>query len=210
MKRFLIFCLLIILFEPGFSLDRKSYLQLSFENSERQISEFSCGFAAVTTVLRTFFEINISQEKLMEEYGNDLLKEHRGISFLDMKKISELYNLTAIGFSVNFSAFEEFVTYSKVPVIVHEMKDKKDINSGHFIIVLGEKENYFYILDPTYGEQYVSKSSLKKTMTGNILLILPPDSSPDKDTLVSYSHKKMQEILNNNKMEKMNFYESYY
>ena len=38
MKRFLIFCLLIILFEPGFSLDRKSYLQLSFENSERKKS----------------------------------------------------------------------------------------------------------------------------------------------------------------------------
>ena len=210
MKKVLLFGFFMIITGFAFSLNRKSYLELSFENSERQLSEFSCGFAALTAVLRNFYEIDISQERLMEEYGNDLLKEQRGISFLDMKKISELKGLTALGFSVNFSAFEEFVAYSKVPIIVHEMKDKKDINSGHFIIVIGEKENCFYILDPTYGEQYISKKSLRKTMTGNILLILPPDSSPDKDALVNYAHNKMLEILNNNKMEKMNFYENYY
>lgn len=212
MRRLVLFNLFLLFFICHcFSINRKSYLQKKFENSEKQISEFSCGFAALTTILKNFYNIEISQKDLISSYGLDILKDKRGVSFLDLKKISESFGLTAKGFLVNLSALDEFVKYSQVPIILHTMNNKRDINSGHFIVIFWSSKDYFYVSDPKYGECYIPRKRIENIMTGNILLILPNETDIERKERFKNITKKINTIYSKNKfLYKADFYEKIY
>lgn len=201
---FFIFCSLSL-----HSQNRRSptYSEYVFSSSERQVSEFSCGFSVLSTLLEKFYGIEVSQDFLIDSYSKNILEEKRGISFLDMKKIAQQYNFVVKGYKVNFQALEEVMEVSKVPVIVHLLMNG-DIRSGHYVLLINKKENSFLVFDPAFGEFYINGNNLSRKMSGNILVIVPSENEDTFEERLERAEKKKKALADKNYIwEKLRNYE---
>jgi predicted double-glycine peptidase len=171
------------------------------------VSEFSCGFSVLSTLLEKFYGIEVSQDFLIDSYSKNILEEKRGISFLDMKKIAQQYNFVVKGYKVNFQALEEVMEVSKVPVIVHLLMNG-DIRSGHYVLLINKKENSFLVFDPAFGEFYINGNNLSRKMSGNILVIVPSENEDTFEERLERAEKKKKALADKNYIwEKVRNYE---
>ncbi|MBN1696428.1 MAG: hypothetical protein JW881_02835 [Spirochaetales bacterium] len=184
------------------------YYRLKFESMDRQISEYACGIAVLTTLFNHYFEINLSQQEVIDRYVAQIMEERRGISFLDLKKIAADRGFTAKGFKINLAALLEFLKVNTVPLIIHLNVRYGAEKVGHFCLLLGETDGYFIIQDPAYGNCVYTKSQLLDKWSGNILVIVPPEN--DKTT-VERSRENMEKVIERGieRIQRMLYYESY-
>ena len=127
-----------------------SYRELQRRNVVMQTYDYSCGAAALATVLQYYWEDNVSEKRILEVLVNNVLtvdevkdRVKNGMSITDLRKVSEKMGyLAAIG-TLTFDKLCE----SKLPLVV-PIKIK---GYDHFVVFRGVAGGRVYLADPIRG-----------------------------------------------------------
>jgi predicted double-glycine peptidase len=127
----------------------KSWLELRRRNVVIQQYDYSCGAAAVATVLRYYWEDSITEKQILETLLKiltvDEVKDRikKGMSITDLRRASvEMGYLSSIG----TMTFEQ-LSQSKIPLVVPIKVKQFD----HFVVFRGVADGRVYLADPVRG-----------------------------------------------------------
>ena len=141
-----------------------SVKELRFKNLIKQKYDLSCGSAALASILKYYYNLNISEEDIIKDiltHGEIEKIKARGFSMLDLKQSAERFGFKAGGYKVPV----EKLHLIKIPTII-----LLDTNGyKHFAILKGVKGNKVFLADPAYGHKVINIEKFKKSWN-NILL----------------------------------------
>jgi len=127
----------------------KSFKDIRDQNVIKQSFDYSCGTAALATILRFFFSENISEQDVLGvtflslSDNEELLKKKQGISLLDLQRTSDILGYRADGFYL----LPEYLKKINRPVIVYI----KPNGYEHFAVFKGIYNDRVYLADPSLG-----------------------------------------------------------
>jgi predicted double-glycine peptidase len=141
-------------------------IDLRYRDIVRQRFDFSCGSAALATLLNGAYGDRLDETQLIRKMivGTDAKRVvQQGFSMLDMKRYVESAGMQAQGFRVDSKALYRL----RVPVIV--LQDLKGYK--HFVVVKGADAGRVFIADPALGHRVMSESDFTKGWNGIVLAV---------------------------------------
>ncbi len=163
----------------------RSYFALRFERVDRQISEFTCGLAALTTTLSHYYQVPVAQTSMAESYLPEVAKAKRGLTFLDLKTIAADHGFQALGYRLDAEALDAFLEKTPAPLIAHVQISSGIYSVGHFVLVLGRYRGFWIIGDPAFGTTYLTDDQFRSRWTGYVLVVLPDPAHRDLTPLAA-------------------------
>jgi predicted double-glycine peptidase len=124
-----------------------------------QSSDFSCGPAALATVLQNM-GFNITEQELIVLAGTDT----SGTTMHGLSEAAKAKGLSATGMKLS-------VDDLKPNNIVHIILD----GEGHYSVIREVSENSVYLADPSLGNIEMSREEFAEIFTGNALVITDPN-----------------------------------
>jgi predicted double-glycine peptidase len=192
--------------------DIASFSEQKFNNIVKQEHDFSCGSAALATVLNYYLNENLSEKQvirgLMEFGDKDQIKELRAFSLWDMQQF-----LDAIGYkSGGYKATMEDLTNKDhwpciIPINVYNYK--------HFVVLKGIYKDHVFVADPFIGNSSYSMAKFKKIWDDSVMFIVWADKEKTVPKLklkrkdLRYIDEEFQETLMTPVMDPTNEIESY-
>lgn len=154
---------------PGTSYPVKmtSLKEARFRNTIRQKYDFSCGSAAVATLLTYQYAYPVDEQSAFDVmYSNgDRRKINReGFSLLDIKRFLASRGFDADGFQVPLEKLDE----EGVPAIV--LIDERGYH--HFVVVKGYKNDRVLIGDPARGTRSMSRRRFDDMWKNHIVFVI--------------------------------------
>lgn len=144
-----------------YSLQVRSYRDIPFRTVIRQQYDFSCGSAALATLLHYHYGRNVDEAeifKAMFEAGDQARIRKVGFSLLDMKQYLESSGFKADGFRTSLDDVQK----TAVPVITL-------ITVGtykHFVVIKGVRNGRVLVGDSVLGLKSYSRPDFEKMWTG--------------------------------------------
>jgi len=129
--------------------------------------DYSCGSAALATLLKYGYGIDIPEPELirrMMAFSSPDVVVKNGFSMLDMKRFVETIGLRGRGFRVNLDA----LYHLRIPVLVL-------MNIGgyeHFVIVKHAENGRVFIADPALGNRIVLDEEFVASWNGLVFALL--------------------------------------
>jgi uncharacterized protein len=175
-------------------LSPKTYKALRFSSTIRQEQDFTCGSAALATILTHYWGRTTSENEILkilaDRYPNQnewKARVEAGFSFDDLSFAAMVLGFESAGAKVPVSELESL----NGPVIVHLDKGKFQ----HFSVLRKAKDGVFYLADPTVGQTGLQRGEFEAQYTGNAMAIWKagtpiPANSPlavVRDGLSTYS-----------------------
>jgi len=146
----------------------KPALQDQFRGIVRQAFDYSCGSAALTTLLNGYVGTQLNEQQIMNgllEYGErDKIIERRSFSLLDMKRFVNALGLDSGGYR---GEFEDLVKQGQPAIVPISYAGFK-----HFVIYKGYKDGRVYIADPALGNISFDQERFKQIWENNTLFLI--------------------------------------
>lgn len=167
-----------------------SYHDLRYASVLEQTSEYTCGAAAVATLLTYFYGISTSERDVLElVYASMRARGERptqgkGLTAYDLKGALAAKGIPSKGFLVKPAALQDYFVRGGLPVIIHLSKPEK-----HFVVVVGMVGNQIVIADPSWGRSIMPFTMLI-TKRGYRGVVLVPIPSPELAIQVKTEQKK--------------------
>ncbi|WP_373187478.1 C39 family peptidase [Halopseudomonas sp.] len=140
-----------------------------FVNLVEQETDFSCGAAAMATVLNEAYGWELSEAEvihgMLAEADHEQVRT-KGFSMLDMKRYAETIGLRARGYRIPAEQLENI----KVPTIV--LVDIRGYK--HFVVMQRSSEDWVYLGDPVLGHKKVTREEFSNGWNGIIFAIIGP------------------------------------
>lgn len=142
-----------------------------FRNVVRQQYDYSCGSAALTTLLDFYLGRNFQERQVMEgllRFGEtERIVQRRGFSLLDMKRL-----VTALGHpSGGFKAeAKDLVALDHPAIAPIEYAGFK-----HFVVIRSVRDDRVYVADPALGNLSFTLSRFLEIWDNNVLFIVFPN-----------------------------------
>lgn len=159
----------------------ESFRDLRYDKVIGQTSTYTCGAAAVATLLLFFYDAPSSEHEivvLMEGFALERGNESdgsQGVTAYDLKRSLASKGLVAAGYHVTLGALEDLFLQGGLPVIAHVTCPNR-----HFLVVVGVLEGHVLVADPSWGRSIMPVAELetRKGMSGIVLVPLPrPDAA---------------------------------
>ncbi|WP_186114682.1 C39 family peptidase [Burkholderia gladioli] len=145
----------------------RSMYELRHRDIVNQQFDFSCGSAALATLLKYGYGIDIPEAEMiarMMAFSTPEVVVKHGFSMLDMKKFVETLGLRGRGFRVGSEALYQL----QIPVIVLMNIDGYE----HFVIVKRAAEGRIFIADPALGNRIVFEQDFAKSWNGLVFAVV--------------------------------------
>ena len=129
-----------------------------------QQRDYSCGAAAVATLLTYHFGRQTAEQEIMDlmtEVSNEETIKEKGFSLLDMKRSFESLNYQSAGFKLDVEQLAKL----KVPGII--LIDT--LSYQHFVVLKGVREGLAFLADPALGNRAMPLEELAKAWNGVFL-----------------------------------------
>jgi uncharacterized protein len=158
----------------------RTYRERGFENVVRQQTDFSCGAAALGTILKYAYDMNVDEQQIIQgmyKVSNPVIARQRGFSLLDMKNYLTTIGMQGVGYRINYASLYQV----RVPVIVL-------LNMGgyeHFVVVRKATPDGVYVADPALGNGTLPTDMFQDDWQFNVIFaVIGQDYVPD-NVLVS-------------------------
>lgn len=155
------------------------FSEIKYRNIVRQAYDYSCGSAALTTVLQHYLGRNFQERQVMEgllHYGeSDRIVDRRGFSMLDMKRLATALGFPAGGFKAEMKDLMELDHPAIVPIIYAGFK--------HFVVVKSIKDGRVFIADPSQGNLTFTIERFEEAWDQNVLFVIFPGNTKPIDGL---------------------------
>lgn len=157
---------------PGGTLAFKPVVSMRerrFANLVEQRTDFSCGAAAMATLLNGAYGWSLAEEDVIKGMlleGDAEVIRTQGFSMLDMKRYAESLGLRARGYRLAPEKLEQV----KVPTIVLlNIRGYK-----HFVVLQRSGDGAVYIGDPVLGHKKMDTHEFAKGWNGIVFALIGP------------------------------------
>lgn len=144
-----------------------SLKEARFKSTMRQQYDFSCGSAAVATLLTHQYDYPVSEQAVFEEMfarGDRQKIQKEGFSLLDIKLYLQAHGFKADGFEQPLQKLVD----SHLPAIV--LIAEKGYH--HFVVIKGLRDGRILIGDPSNGTRAISRSSFESIWVNKLLFVI--------------------------------------
>ncbi len=153
--------------DGGFNLHVISVKEARFTTTKRQQYDFSCGSAAIATLLTNHYGEAVDEKIVfaqMFEHGNQAKIRKEGFSMLDMKRFLETRGYKSDGFELPVDKLAS----EGVPAIVL----LSERGYRHFVVVKGVARGRVLVGDPAMGTRAMSMERFQKLWVNHILFVI--------------------------------------
>jgi uncharacterized protein len=173
-----------------------TYKQIKLAHIVMQNRDYSCGAAALATILVYFWGDNVTEDQILISIEKILTPEEmkdrikNGLAISDIRQAAvDMGYLSSIG-TMTFQKLTE----SKVPLIVGITHNKHN----HFVVYRGVDCTWVYLADPIRGNIRVPFAEFVSEWQKNaVLVVAKPDQDPPKTSpLTVYSYEVRRGELN--------------
>lgn len=138
-----------------------------FQSTVKQERDYSCGSAAVATLLTYHYEFTVNEHDVfsyMYRNGDQQQIKRYGFSLLDMKHYLESKGFDAEGFRLPLDELAQI----GVPAITLINDD----GYSHFVVIKGIDRHYVLLGDPARGTRAMTRSRFEKMWNGGIIFVI--------------------------------------
>ena len=149
------------------TLNMRTWQEHRFVATVPQQHDFSCGSAALATLLRYHYGTAVSEDEVfrdMYERGDQAKIRREGFSMLDMKSYLDRHGFAAGGYRVPIRALAE----ARVPAIALISEDRYN----HFIVIKGLHSDRVLIGDPAKGARTLNVDEFERVWKNGIVLMI--------------------------------------
>ena len=144
-----------------------SLKEARFRNTVRQKYDFSCGSAAVATLLTYQYGYPVSEEMAFEQmyaHGNRQKISREGFSLLDIKEYLGANGFDADGFQVPLAKLQQ----ENLPAIV--LIDEKGYH--HFVVIKGIRDDRVLVGDPARGTRTMPIRQFNELWKNHLVFVI--------------------------------------
>lgn len=151
----------------SFNTEVVSYQEAKFSSVIRQQFDFSCGSAAIASLLTYHYEDPHTEHEVFQTMwanGNQALIKEQGFSLLDMKRFLESHGYRADGFRMTLDRLREV----GVPAITL-------INNNgymHFVVIKGIADEEILLGDPMRGVRTMTREAFEAQWRNGIVFLI--------------------------------------
>lgn len=141
--------------------------QRAFSSTIHQQYDFSCGSAALATLLTHHYNQPVTEAHVFEamfRQGDQEKIKRAGFSLLDMKRYLESRGYQADGFEVTLDRLGE----ARVPAIALIREN----GYSHFVVIKGLREDKVLVGDPASGARAMTRAEFERVWHGGILFVI--------------------------------------
>jgi predicted double-glycine peptidase len=151
----------------NYAMHVTSLKEARFKRTIKQQYDFSCGSAAVATLLTYQYNYPVSEQTAFQEMfesGDQQKIRQQGFSLLDIKRFLERRGFVADGYELPLKKLAE--TNTPAIVLISE--------SGyhHFVVVKGLRNDRVLIGDPATGTRPMPQQSFEKKWEDQVLFVI--------------------------------------
>jgi predicted double-glycine peptidase len=153
-------------------VDKKivSLKEARFTNMVSQKSDFSCGAAALATILHYHFGMEMTERDVIDgmiKLGDIEMIRKRGFSLLEMQKFANHLGYKAQGFQINLDQLKK-VNIPVIALITSKTGYK------HFVVLKGVDGDQIFISDPSIGNLSTSLEDFAPQWNGIVFALQGP------------------------------------
>lgn len=152
---------------PGYVVPVRSWQDMKFVNLVRQRSDFSCGAAALATILNHAYGRSLQEEEILVDMlalSDAALVREKGFSLLDLKRYVQSIGLAGEGYTVEAETLRQL----KVPAIV--LLDLKGYK--HFVVVRLVDGDIVHVADPALGNRHMRLAEFEPAWNGVVFVVV--------------------------------------
>ena len=153
-----------VVYKPIQSIRERKFVDLV-----QQKTDFSCGAAALATILRQAYWLDVNEDQIIEgmlAHADQNLVRTQGFSMLDMKKYVESIGMRARGYRIPPESLQSVT----IPVVV--LMDIRGYK--HFVVLQRTEKDWVYIGDPVLGHKRYKFDDFVKGWNGIIFAVIGP------------------------------------
>jgi hypothetical protein len=144
-----------------------SLRETRFLSTLRQQYDFSCGSAALATLLAYHYGYRVNEQAVFREMfikGDQQKIRQEGFSLLDMKRYLQAHGFDADGFMQPLDK----LAAAKLPAIV--LIDDKGYH--HFVVIKGLRDDRVLVGDPIKGTRALPRREFEAMWTNHLLFVI--------------------------------------
>ena len=153
---------------PGsYTVRLTSLKEARYKSTIHQKYDFSCGSAAVATLLTYQYGYPVNEQVAFEQmylHGDQAKINKEGFSMLDLKRFLDANGFDADGFKVPI----EKLAQENLPAIV--LIDEKGYH--HFVVVKGMRNNRLLVGDPARGTRVLSQTKFMTLWKNGLVFVI--------------------------------------
>ncbi len=145
----------------------ESFKERKFRDVIKQQYDFSCGSAAIATLLTYHYDDPVSESKVFDTMFSlaDAEKVQReGFSMLDMKNYLETLGYKADGFRLSLDQLDESARVPAITII-------NTNGYNHFVVIKGVRGDHVLVGDPAAGSRVFDRKTFEDSWNGLVFLI---------------------------------------
>jgi len=169
----------------------KPYSVMKDENIVKQQFDYSCGSAALATLLNYYLGENFTEEQVIQglmEYGDiKQLEERRAFSLLDMKRFVTVLGYQGTGYTAELEDLKKLDKPCIVPI--------EFFGYRHFVVYRGIYGDHVFFADPFMGNISFTLSEFEEMWHRNIVFIVTDGGVTMDALLLKEEDLRLVEII---------------
>lgn len=155
---------------PGLGVQERDVVSMKgmkYQNLIRQHTDFSCGAAALATILKYAYRLDVDENKVLQglfAVSEPEIVQVRGFSLLDIKNYVEAVGFRGRGYRVEANTLKDI----RIPTIV--LLDLKGYK--HFVVLKKVDGDDVYVADPALGNKVIEMETFEKQWNGVVFAVI--------------------------------------
>jgi uncharacterized protein len=160
-----------------FPLESKAitpYRELRYQGVVGQTSYYTCGPAAIATLLIHYYGIETSEQEILELSKEAMKKrgqdpdQGKGIDALTLQEALKAKGISAQGMKISPQNLADYFNRGGVPIILHVTNPQL-----HYIVAIAMFNDWVVIADPSWGRKIIHFDELIKDKGFEGVLLIP-------------------------------------
>lgn len=151
-----------------------SFKGMKFRGLVRQRTDFSCGAAALATILTYAYDRPTREREVlvdMFEIADEAVVREKGFSLLDLKNYTQSIGMKGEGYEVPYDALEQL----RVPgIVLLDIKGYK-----HFVVIRKVADGFVHLADPAVGNRVMPRHKFTESWNGIVFVVLGENYDPE-------------------------------